>query len=121
MNNHWVDVSFYDTKNTDLRVANDNKTTEATNCNEISCAYLPDQPSNYNYSSPTSLPTYLETCMINTNHSWIRQEFRDLDFVERDEILEQITQFEGALEVEEEEDDEEEESDDISLFLNFTR
>jgi len=49
------------------------------------------------------------------------QEFRDLDFVERDEILEQITQFEGALEVEEEEDDEEEESDDISLFLNFTR
>lgn len=121
MNTHCFDVSFYDTKNTDLRVANDNKTTEPTNCNELSCAYLPDQPSNYNYSSPTSLPTYLEIMHDKYESFMDSQEFRDLDFVERDEILEQITQFEGALEVEEEEDDEEEESDDISLFLNFTR
>lgn len=117
MNNHWVDVSLYDTKNTDLRVANDNKTTDP-NWNELSCAYIPDNHSNYNHSSPISLSTYLEIMHDKYESFMDSQEFRDLDFVERVEILEQITQFEEALEMGEEYDEVEE---NISLCLNFKR
>lgn len=64
-----------------------------------------DKSSDYMYRSLSTLPSYLDVMHDKYESFMDSYEFRELNFVERDEILDQIRQFEEALEIEEVDDE----------------